>query len=462
MSSEKSAAGAVGRDLTEGPVFKTLLAFSVPLILTSLIQQLYSMTDLIVIGQYAGNTGTVAVSTGSELMDFMLFLSISFSSAGQIYISQLAGAKDRDNIRKATGTLFIVVIIMAAAAFLIAVVFYRQLLGLINCPEEAWDEAASYLLISAVGLPFVFGYNAIVAVLRSIGESRRPLYFVLIAAVINVFLDILLVAVFGLGAAGTAIATVAAQAGSFVASFIFFYKYRAEFDFSFSRSFFRVDRHALFVLIQQGVPYLIRSFSVQGSMIWVKSQVNLYGVVASTTFSVGNKIDKLMFVFVSAVSGGCGNMIGQNIGARKIDRVGKTLRSMLLIGLGFVIIVSALFLFVPKQLFSLFTKDQEVIEAGVGILRIFVIESFIAAFSSTYKSMSQGAGAAGLCLVIGILDGVCRIGWSLLFKYGFGMGLESYYWGTALCMLIPGIVSLIYYLSGTWKNKKLLSEQKLL
>lgn len=234
----KTRSGRVGRDLTEGPIFQNLVLFAIPMIFTNLIQQLYSMADLAIIGQFVGSVGTVGVSTGGEVSDLMTPVATSVSMAGQIYIAQLAGAKDMKRVKEALGTMLTFMLLLSVFATFVPILFWRPILALLNCPEEAIAQARNYMVICSFGMPFIFGYNAICAVLRGMGESKRPLEFVAVAATVNVFLDILLVAIIPLEAAGTAIATVASQIGSCVAAFIYLCRHKENFDFELKLSYF--------------------------------------------------------------------------------------------------------------------------------------------------------------------------------------------------------------------------------
>lgn len=450
----------VGLDLTEGSIAKALLVFAIPIILTNLLQQFYSMADLMVIGQYVGNTGTVSVSTGGEAADLTTYFATALSTAGQIYIAQLAGAKDEKRLKEAAGTMITVMLLLSFVLMVGCILFCSPILKLLNCPQEAFEGAVLYMIITCCGLPFVFGYNAVCGLLRGMGESKRPLIFVAVAATVNIFLDILLVAVFRWGAVGTAIATVASQIGSFIAAFIFMYHRREQFDFSFSRSYFKIHWKPLRVMMRLGVPQLVRSISVNFCMLWVKANINAFGMVASGTYSVGSKIEKFMNVFSQGIDGASGAMIGQNLGARKQGRVKKTLLTTLLITTIFGILGATAFLLIPRQLFRLFTTDTAVIDYGVIFLRIMSVGCLVYSFSGTFKSIATGAGAALLCFVIGLLDGICRIAVCLFTVYVLGIGeAYAYFWGAALCQLVPGLMAFAYFLSGKWKSKKLLYEE---
>ena len=448
----------VGKNLTEGPIFPLLISFAIPMVLTSIVQQLYSMADLMIIGKFVGSVGTVGVSTGGELSDVMTPIATSFATAGQIFIAQLVGQKAHARLKSVISTLLTLMMGVSVFFMVFALLFHNQILQWLNCPPEALESATQYLLVTTIGLPFIFGYNAITSILRGMGESKRPLVFVVVAATVNIFLDLLLVVVIPLEALGTAIATVASQIGAFVASFIYLYKHREEVGFQLDWSYFRINGEDLKVILKLGIPQMIRVVSVQGSLLWVKSNINAFGMVASATYSVGNKIEKFINIFIQGVDQAGGAMIGQNIGAKKHDRVKQILVRMLVISLSMAVLGAALFLTFPKQLYSVFTNDQDVIDYGVTFLRIMATGCLVIGFSGVMKSITTGAGAALLSLIIGVLDGVTRVIICLIALGILGPTADAYFWGAAFCQLIPGLVAGGYFLSGKWKTKKLLSE----
>ncbi|MCD7818618.1 MAG: MATE family efflux transporter [Lachnospiraceae bacterium] len=461
MAGNTTVSKRVGMDLTQGKILHTLLAVAVPLLLADLLQQLYSMVDLIVIGQFVGSTGTVAVSTGSEVSDILTPIATGFATAGQVYIAQLMGSKNYRDVEKAVGTLLTVMLGLCVAFTIGTLAGHRILLDILNCPEEAYEQAASYMVITAFGIPFIFMYNAICGVLRGMGETRRPMVFVLVAASVNIVLDLILVVAFSLDAAGTAIATAAAQAGSAIAAMVFLYRRREYLGFTLRASSFGIDRHSLSVLLRLGIPKIFSGLCVRVSLLWCKSQINAYGLIASATYSVGNKLQKLCIVFVQSVSSGSATMVGQNLGAGKKERVRKIVWTTFACTMVSATVLSALSLLFPRQLYGIFSKDSEVIEAGVTFMRILCITFYMAGFYSSFLSVVTGSGFARLEFVTGMMDGVvCRIGFSLLFVYVVGIGVEGYYLGSALARFLPGVICLIYFLSGKWKDKKLLSERK--
>ncbi len=452
---------SVGMDLTQGKVLKTLLLFAMPIVLTNLIQQLYSMVDLMVVGHWVGNIGTVGVATGGEIADLATPIAMGFSTAGQIYISQLAGAKDEKRSKETIGTLLTMMLLMSVICSFFTIIFYKPLLNLLNCPIEAMGQASSYMIITAIGLPFVFGYNAVCGILRGLGESKKPMYFIIIAAFINIIADLLFVVVFKWEAAGTAWATILSQFGSFAAAFYYMYVNRDHFEFELNTSYFKINKEHMFVLMKLGIPQVVRSMFVRFSMLWVNSNINSYGIVVSATNSVGNKLNKFLEVFVQGVDAAAGAMVGQNLGAKQHDRAKKVIWTTLGCCLTFATVTSFLAFFFSRQLFKIFTSDAAVIEMSVIYMRIMIMHFYMSAITGTFQSMVTGSGFVSLGFIIGILDGViCRIGFSVLFAFILDMGFKGFWWGTAFARTLPGLLCFVYFISGKWKTRKLLSEKK--
>ena len=386
-------------------------------------------------------------------------LSIGFSSAGQVYVSQQVGARDYDNLKKTIGTLLSVMmgasLVFAAVGAIVAEPFLRMM----NCPEEAFSQAVDYMRITCIGAPFIYGYNAVCGILRGMGESKRPMIFVIIAAVSNIIMDLLFVVVFRMEAAGTALATVIAQFASFAAAFVFMYRKREHFDFDFKLSSFKVYKKPLLVLLRLGIPRALQSSLINVSLLFCSSRINAFGIIASATNSVGNKITRFANIITQSVDTGAATMIGQNLGARKNDRAKKTVHVALAIALGVAAVNSLAAIFAPRLIFSIFTNDPEVIEFGVTFMRISIITFILAAVMGPYQAMITGSGNASLGFLVGILDGVVlRIGLSLLFGELMGMGVVGYFYGNALPRLAPCIIGIIYFYTNAWEKRRLLTE----
>jgi Na+-driven multidrug efflux pump len=238
------------------------------------------------------------------------------------------------------------------------------------------------------------------------------------------------------------------------------WKKRERFDFELKLSYFKMDGDIMKVLIRLGIPQVVRSLFVRFGMLWVNSNANSYGLVVSATNSVGNKLQKFLEVFIQGIDTASASMVGQNLGAKKTERAGKTTLCTAFAAVVCAAASGLLCLLFPHQIFGIFTKDEAVIILGATFLRIFILHFFASAITGSFQAMVTGCGFVELGFVLGILDGViCKIGLSILFMRVFHMGYIGLWWGVACSRILPGCICVGYYLSGKWKTRKLLTEQ---
>ena len=450
-----------GSDLTEGPIVRTLLAFSIPMVLTNLIQQLYTLVDLIIIGQFVGDTGTVAVSVGGEICDMLTPIATAFATAGQIYIAQLAGSKAMSKMSQTIGTFITMMLLIAIVVMTSALCFRDEIIVLLNCPLEAAQSAGTYLLITAFGLPFIFCYNAICGALRGLGESRWPMLFIIVAAAMNIVLDYMLVAFFSMGVLGTAIATLLSQVTACCAAFTCLITHRSQLNMELKWSLFRIRKDIAYIILSLGIPQAVRSLLVRFSMLWVNSQINAFGLTASATNSIGNKLQSFMEVYTSSISQASAAAVGQNLGAGKQERSKRIITSALKINLLIASIISMLIVLWPEKVFGIFTNDAETLELGIVYLHILICHVYFSGITGSLQAMVIGCGNASLNFIVGILDGfICKIGLSLLLVNVFHMGVMGFFWGISLSRVVPGMMCGVYLFSGRWKHRKLLIDRE--
>lgn len=453
--SEKAVRTRVGVDFTEGNIYRHMILFGLPMLLSNFLQQLYNAVDTMVIGKFEGTIGTVGVGNGGEIATVVTFVAMAFSSAGQIYIAQLTGARDRERTRESIGTILTFNMLMGLTFCMLSILLCRPLLGLLNTPQEAMNEAIRYMVIVSAGLPAVFGYNAICGILRGMGESRRPLKFIFIATVTNITLDLLLVAVIPLAAAGTAIATAMAQFASFLAALIFLYKNRERFDFDFKPASFRMVWEHLQILLKLGLPLTFKSCMIHLTQLYSNAQINTFGLVASATNSIGNRIYRLLHVGTTSIAASTGAMIGQNLGARKIERTREIVYASMRCVAVLAIFESSIALLFPRQIFGLFIDDPAVIEYGITYMQIIVIACFLTIFQTPFEGLVTGCGKTNLSFLSGILDGfVFRLGIGIPLSYV--IGASAYWLGNNIAHLAPVLVCGAFFFSGKWKNHNLL------
>ena len=276
MSKQKST---MVTDLTNGSVTKLLLKFAFPLFVSNALQAVYNIVDMIVVGQYIGGEGMSAVSIGGDVLHLLTFVAMGFSSAGQVLISQDVGAKRMDAVQKTIGTMF-TFLLGISVVISVGCFFIRNLmLDLLNTPAESYAFTMDYTVTCIFGLFFIYGYNIISAILRGMGDSRRPFVFIAIAAVVNMVLDLLFVAGLKMEVFGAALATVISQGLSFVIALTYLYIKRESFGFDFKPASFKIDSQAFRKLVALGVPMAIQSAAINLSKIVLTSWINLYGVV---------------------------------------------------------------------------------------------------------------------------------------------------------------------------------------
>ncbi len=445
----------VGMDFTTGLINKQLVKFLVPFLLASVLNSLYNTVDMMIIGKYVGSIGTVAVSNGGKMMDMFNSFAVGLAAGGQIYISQLVGAKKKEDINATIGTFFSGMFLFSVALAVFCIVFSGMIVSWMDTPAESHSSALAYMRITSIGLPFTFGYNAVSSVLRGMGNSRQPLLFIAIAAASNVVLDIVFIAIFDMGAAGTALATIIGQGISVVFSLVYLYRRRERFGFDFKPRSFAIDTAKLMVISKLGFPQAIRLLLISFTQLYVMKMVNAFGLVQSAAFNIGYRIINMLNICCASTRQAAGAMVGQNIGAGRQDRVVETVKWARIIAMSYAAVISALSVIFPYLLFSFFTSEAEVMAYSKTFMYITVFMYFLAASLMPYEAVITGIGNSRLNMLNGILDGVvCRLFFCYLFGIWLDMEVVGLFLGNCMGKTVPLLVSAIYYHSGKWKKYK--------
>lgn len=442
------------RDLTQGSVTRLLLIFAFPLLCSNLLQTVYNMVDMIVIGQFVGREGLSAVSIGGDVLHFLTFLVMGFSNAGQVILSQYIGAGNRDRIRGTIGTMFTVTFISAVGLTIVCYLGLDAFLHAMNTPAECFDYARQYGLTCVLGLVFIYGYNLVSAILRGMGDSKHPFIFIAVATVVNLVLDLVFVAGLGMGPLGAALATVIGQGVSFLWAIFYLYRHKESFGFDFKPASFKPDPEVLPKLIRLGLPMILQSAAINFSMLFVNSYINSYGVVASAVTGVGNKLGSITAVVTNALSTAGSSMVGQNLGAEKYHRVPKIIGVSMVIDLAFAALLSFLTICFPRTIFGLFNSDPQVLDMAMTYIPVAVLLYVGFAMRSPFFALINGSGNAKLNLIVGLLDGViCRVGLAMLMGLAMGMGIMGFWLGNAFAGYMPFLIGGVYFLTGKWKRR---------
>ena len=447
--SEKS----MRKDLTEGSVPKLLLTFAAPLFVSNALQAVYNIVDMIVVGQVIGGSGMSAVSTGGNILHLLTFVAMGFSSAGQVIIAREVGMKNNDAVKKTIGTLFTLLFAIALVISVGCYVFRDPLLQVVNTPAEAYQYTMDYTVICILGLIFIYGYNVVSAIMRGMGDSKRPFMFVAIAAVINIVLDIVFVAFLNMEVAGAAWATVIGQSFSFIFAMVYLYRHKEGFDFDFQPKSFIPDGKAMEKIVALGVPMALQSAAISISQTVVAAWVNSFGLIASAIAGIIGKLNMMMGILSNSITTAAASMVGQNLGARKYDRIPKILAWGSGSALFLAVIAAVIVKMHPETIFGLFTSDAAVLaEASVIILP--VILNFIGAATRCFAfGIINGSGNSKLNLCVAILDGmIARIGLAYLLGWVFAMGPKGFWLGDALAGFMPMVIGGTYYLLGGWRE----------
>ena len=450
---------SISKNFTSGSIPKQLLIFMLPFMASNALQVLYSTIDMIIVGEYVGTPGLSAVSQSSQILNFATMVCFGFSNGGQVLISQALGAGKRKEMIRIIGTLFSLISIFAIALSVVFLTSKGWILDIMNIPAESYAFAEDYLIICGAGLFFTAGYNMVSAVLRGMGDSKRPFLFICIASGVNLVLDVLFTGILKWEVAGAAWATIIGQAVSFLFSLWYLFRHKEEFGFDFSLESFKISKHYTKMILSLGTPMAIQSGCINLSMLYVSSMVNDVGVVASATFGVGIRIDDIINKISQGIQFAALPMVSQNIAAGEQKRAVKVVHWSWIYSAIMTVVAMIAYVVFGKQLFMIFSDDPAVHEmSGTFVKAILWMFPALAVMRGT-GAFIQGIGNAKFSMVLALLDGVVlRIGLSWLFGIVLNWGFYGFVLGYSLAPYGNAIPGMIYFLSGKWKKRRVLAE----
>lgn len=449
-------ASSMIRDMTKGPVVPQLIQFAAPLFVSNALQAIYNLVDMVVVGNYIGKAGMSAVSIGGDLLHLLTFVAMGFSSARQVLIARSVGTGRYDEIKKTIGTMFTFLLSVSVGISLVCYWLRFSVLRWLNTPAAAEAFAMDYLVTCVCGLFFIYGYNIVSAILRGMGDSRRPFLFIAIAAVLNTALDIIFVKYVGLEVLGAALATVIGQGVSFLTALIYLYRRRESFGFDFKPVSFRIDPLAFRRLLALGIPMAIQSAAISFSKIVLMAWINLFDVTYSALAGIFNKVNTMCGVVSQAFTAAGSTMAGQNLSAGEHKRVKQILLTILLVGLALAVLATGVMLLWPNAIYELFTPDPDVLGTAAVLTLPIILNFYGSATRSAAFSLINGSGRSWLNLAIAIIDGVIsRIGLAALLGFALRMDCFGFWMGDALAGFMPLVIGSVFFLSGRWKETSL-------
>ena len=441
--------------LTEGNVAKQLIRFSLPLLIPNIVQALYSVADMLIVGWFSGTYAMSAVNIGGQVTMVVTNFVIGLAVGGTVLIAQYIGAKKHEEVDKTIGTIFSVMGILAVFFSVFMTFFSDVMLKALNTPVESYDMAKDYVLICMWGIVFVFGYNAISAILRGMGDTKRPLAFIGIACTINVVLDIIFVGPLDMKASGAAIATIIAQAVSMLLAVIYLKKTNL-YLISITQAF-RIHKDKLKLLLKVGIPSSAQNVIVGISFLVLTSMINdIGGVTASAAVGIVGKFNSFAILPAVAMSASVSAMAAQNIGAGLYNRASKTLITAIMISFTISIIIFTFVQIFPEAILLAFKAEPDVIDIGVSYLKSFSYDYLVVPFAFCFNGLLNGAGYSIISMISSTISSlVFRIPLVLLFARVLQTGVGGLAYAAPIATFFAMLIGGYFYLSGKWKNDKL-------
>lgn len=376
-------------DLTQGSVIGNIGKFSLPYMLSYFLQILYGLADLFVIGQYCGVESTTAVSNGAQIMHMFTVIIIGLAMGSTVRIAKATGAGDKENASRTIGNTFTLFLTVAAASTVILLLANRGIVRIMDTPSEAVAETVDYLRICFIGIPFIIAYNIIASIFRGLGDSKSPMYFVIVACVVNIALDYIFIGHFGLGPAGAALGTTLSQAVSVAfAAFVI----RRKTVLTISKNDLRPEMRTMSGILTTGVPLALQDGFIQIAFIAITVIANSRGLNDAAAVGIVEKFIGLLFIAPSAMLATVSAVAAQNIGANKAERARKTMEYAMAIAVAFGVVCAVTLQFIPEYAVRVFTGDSNVIRLGGEYLKGYVWDCIFAGIHFCYSGFFTACG----------------------------------------------------------------------
>lgn len=441
------------KDFTTGNPTKLLTMFAMPLVISMILQNLYTVADMVIVGRFVGDDALAAVGTTGSLSMLVLMLIQGATLGMSVVVSQFYGAKDKTMVKKAVMTSFYIITILALVFGLVGALMSRQLLQLINVPDNILDDATTYLRIIFIGSIVTAMYNMISQISRATGDSITPMVLLIISSILNIGLNILFVTVFKLAVAGVAYSTIIA---TFVATIVCFISTWKKMPILHpTRETIKPDIDVMKMVMKIGIPSALQSSTLAIGHIIVQTIINGFGSTVIAAYTAATKIEALISYPPGGFTGAMQVFAGQNVGAGNFDRVKRGFKDTLIIIIGYSIVSATIMIVFAKQLISIFTtnSDSAMLDVGRKYLILAAIGTLFCGILQLTKSTLNGAGDASAGVWISSLELAGRIlGAMILAKH---IGYIGAFAGGPIGWLIGAIFGTLRYMGGGWMKKRL-------
>lgn len=438
-------------DMTVGSPVHHILIFALPLLFGNLFQQLYNMVDSIIVGNYVGADAFAAVGSCGSISFLFFSLSSGLSVGIGVIVSQFFGAKEEDKVNATIANSIYVLGVAAILVSLVGIIFAPAILQLLRTPAEILGDAVIYMRTTCAGTIAIVAYNGVASILRALGDSKTPLYFLIISSLINVGLDLLFVLVFHMGVVGVAVATIIAQAVSAITCVI--YAYKKVPYFRLTKEQMKPRRQLIYRTIRLGVPIALQNSMIAISCMALQGGVNSYGKTVMAAYTVTNRVEQIIQQPFGSLSVALTTYAGQNYGSRNIERVKKGFRQATIMAFVFSVVMLPLFFFFSEQIVHIFVKEPEVIRIGAKALQFTSVFYFALGMIYVPRAVLNGCGDAMFAMLNGVTEVSCRIGFSQVFTRVPKLGWWSIWVTTIATWVITSMVCSWRYLYVTKRMK---------
>lgn len=438
------------RDLTEGNEGKIILNFALPMLLGNVFQQLYNVVDSIIIGRVLGKEALASVGASFPLIFTLISFVVGIAMGSTIVISQYFGAKQMDKVKRAMDTLYIFMFFSSIVLTFVGVYGSKYIFMLISLPEEIIPLAVDYFSVYSFGFLFFFGFQGTSAILRGLGDSRTPVYFLIVSTLVNIALDLVFVLWFKWGVQGVAAATVIAQGGAFLTIVLYLNRFHsfivfAPFKMKFDREIFKKS-------LQIGLPSGFQQTFVSVGFLALYKIVNMFGTTTIAAYSIAMRIDSFAVLPAMNFSAAISTFVGQNIGANKMERISKGLKATLKLMSIVSIVITLLAVVFAEPIISVFTTDKEVIDIGIHYLYIVSPFYIVLAAMFVISGLLRGAGDTIASMIITIITlWLFRIPASYFLS--LKIGVVGIWWGIPVAWIVGAFIAYFYYRTGRWKKR---------
>ena len=439
-------------NLLKGNIYKQIIIFAIPILIGNLFQQLYNTVDAVIVGNFVGKQALAAIGgTTGTLTGLIVNFIVGIASGATVIIAQYYGSRNEDGVKHGVNSGMFIAILLGLIMSIIGIIFSSNLLQLLNVPEDIFDYANEYIKIYFLGLVPMMIYNMGSGVLRATGDSKRPLYFLIVSCFTNIILDILFVCVFKMEVKGVAYATLIATIVSCLLTLYVLKKTTDLYHFELFKIYFKLEEVKKILII--GLPAGIQSVSYSISNLFIQAVINGFGTDIVAAFAAYGKVDVVFWTMSGAIGTSCMTICAQNFGAKQINRVKETIRKGLVLNCSFAIICSLLFYFFGKYPLYLFTSDSTVIEIGISIMKYLVPSWILFADIEILSSSICGCGDSFSTMLISVSGiAIFRVIYLIIIKCENIFDCLRCY---PLSWLITSIIFIIYYASGIWLKRSL-------